>query len=235
MSIITWEDIHHGNNRGFKHHAHRSDYLRLRILNMYGGIYADFDMMMIRPIPDYYFEQQFVIAKQESTPWFWRSKSEYYGLCNAFMMSVQNSTFTQYLVDTYSTFRSYGHDEFWDEHSVRVPAHAVDTCSEWTATGKVHVAPSTPFFKFLWGDNTIYQKVDNMNTMNDLRTMFHESIFIHQWSSKHKSRDTESHEDMCQKNKKHALGGCCLLCVAILLLMSSLFFRQVHNVLRYEY
>lgn len=140
MVRIVWvnPDSNVFGRRCFQHHAHRSDYIRLRALNEYGGIYMDIDTLTINPIPSSILESSsFVIARQD-TP-------RGYGLCNAVMASTKNSSFSRIWLDNYRSFRSMGMDSHWDEHSVRLPLK-LSTCKN----AKVTILSPKAFFPFYW-------------------------------------------------------------------------------------
>ena len=96
-------------DRPLLHHAHKADILRLQILQQFGGTYIDSDVICIKP-----FEQIRHCG-------FWMAKQFDYGLCNATIGSEPNAPFIDLWIETYKTFRSKGWDQYWDEHSVKIP------------------------------------------------------------------------------------------------------------------
>lgn len=127
----------HGNT--LYHPAHKADVVRLRMLQETGGIYLDIDTICIKPLHEFY-TAQFAIGLQLAPPVYYghgplqklmksislKSLKPFrqtcvHGLCNAVLLSEKNSPFTGLWLDSYKTFRSKGHDEYWDEHSVKVP------------------------------------------------------------------------------------------------------------------
>ena len=121
---------------------------------------------------------------QDSGSYFWRKNVEHYGMCNAIMIAPPNSTFVDNLIDSYKSFRSYGHDEYWDEHSVRLPAQIYESCSY-----KDEVVPidSKRSLWPLWSEiKKLYERKSHMMTMHDLRTRwFPRTYFFHMWSSQY--------------------------------------------------
>ena len=122
-------------NRCLLHYAHRADVLRLRVLEEFGGVYLDTDVIALRPLP--LNTSRFLIPWQDSPAWSWRKGSLHYGMCNAVMASEPGSSAVRALLRNYGSFRSYGRDEFWDEHSVRLVAEVFERCDpparEWSA------------------------------------------------------------------------------------------------------
>lgn len=125
--------------RPLLHFAHKSDVLRLQMLQRYGGIYMDMDTICIKPF-DELLDHHFVIGseldapfvpknfrqqiKQDVKKWLGLEKkatTTVEGLCNAVMLSEPNSLFVNRWLKEYRSFRSQGHDKYWDEHSVQVP------------------------------------------------------------------------------------------------------------------
>jgi hypothetical protein len=95
------------------HPAHRADVVRLERLIGSGGIYLDADVFVHRSF-DHLLSNSTVLGKQVLD-------SVDFGLCNAVILSEPQSPFLRRWYSEYRTFRSRGRDEFWDEHSVRVP------------------------------------------------------------------------------------------------------------------
>ena len=75
-------------------YAHHADFVRLDALIEHGGIYADTDMIFLRPLPDELFENSFVIGREQDFP------DEISGemrpsLCNALLMSRPGAEFAR--------------------------------------------------------------------------------------------------------------------------------------------
>lgn len=116
------------------HVAHKADVIRLQALKEHGGIYLDLDTISVKPLNDL-LNHSFVIG-QELKPGYqpknWRQRLKLKlglkkveagatGLCNAVLLSEQNSEFVNRWLAEYKTFRSKGRDKYWNEHSVLVP------------------------------------------------------------------------------------------------------------------
>ncbi|MCY2994491.1 MAG: glycosyltransferase, partial [Planctomycetota bacterium] len=89
--------------RPLKHFAHRADVVRLRALLEQGGIYLDIDTLCVRPFTELR-TQACVLGKQ----------GRWYGLCNAVILSEPQGVFLSAWLDSFHTFRSVGHDAYWD-------------------------------------------------------------------------------------------------------------------------
>ena len=95
------------------HYAHRADIVRLENLLSKGGIYLDADVFVHRSF-DSLLGHSAVLGIQEGI----RGKP---GLCNAVILAEPNAPFLRRWHSEYRSFRSKGHDAYWDEHSVQVP------------------------------------------------------------------------------------------------------------------
>jgi len=144
------------------HVAHRADVLRLRKLIEYGGIYLDADVLVQRDFDDLLghsavLGQEMVCAQ--------------YGLGNAVILAEPQSPFLCRWLDGYRSFRSRGEDEFYIEHSVKLPfelagqypdeievlphtafywPHCNDSHLEWIFASTRKIAGDAPYANHLW-------------------------------------------------------------------------------------
>ena len=100
--------------REILHYAHRADIVRLQVLLQDGGIYLDCDVFVHRDFDDL-LDNSVVIGKEGKSP------DEVIGLCNAVILAEPGAPFLRRWYDEYRWFRSRGRDEFWNEHSVKLP------------------------------------------------------------------------------------------------------------------
>ena len=94
--------------------AHKSDVIRLQVLNEEGGIYADTDVIVVKPFTDL-LDNQFVMGQQ--------GPNGAEGLCPATMLGAPNSQFgTQWLAGFKDTFGGGPPGSpTWCTHSVNYP------------------------------------------------------------------------------------------------------------------
>lgn len=111
--------------------AHKSDIVRLQKLIDVGGIYLDIDTICIKPFTPL-LHHSFVMGQEGN-----------YGLCNAVMLSCRNASFPKAMLDTYKNFRSKGFDEYWNEHSVRIP---LQLSKKKQFKDHIHIEPEESFF-----------------------------------------------------------------------------------------
>lgn len=124
----------HGNQ--LLHVAHKADIIRLNALYSTGGVYLDIDTISIKPL-DEFRKFSFAIGQEVEPPieytrmqkvkkmikhrTFRPFKVNVAGLCNAVMLAERGAPFIEHWLDSYKSFRSKGHDQYWGEHSVLVP------------------------------------------------------------------------------------------------------------------
>ena len=122
--------------RPLLHVAHRADVFRLKLLIEMGGIYLDLDTICRRSF-DCLLNYECVMGHQ--------TKDEGYGLCNAVMLARPGSIFLKSWLDEYSSFRSSGLDQYWDEHSVRLPLKLAVTILK-SDPRRLRIEPQLSFF-----------------------------------------------------------------------------------------
>ncbi|KAG1474007.1 hypothetical protein G6F56_000620 [Rhizopus delemar] len=95
-------------DRPVSHYAHRADVVRLQVLEKYGGIYLDLDVISLKSV-DHLLNKEFIMAQE--------GVDGSVGLCNAMIMARPHSRFIQRWFATYATFDSSD----WNYHSVVLP------------------------------------------------------------------------------------------------------------------
>ena len=118
------------------HYAHESDFLRLDILIAEGGAYADMDTLFVRPFPDQWFTEAFVIGEENSP----QTEAEIIrpSLCNALMLAQPQSRFALLWRQRMNSV----FDGTWSRHSCVEAARVWQTIPEC-----VRVLPSVYFFR----------------------------------------------------------------------------------------
>ncbi|HEV2395502.1 MAG TPA: glycosyltransferase [Candidatus Sulfotelmatobacter sp.] len=96
-----------------KHAAHRADVIRLEKLLSLGGIYLDADVFVHRSF-DPLLGRRMVLGEE-------LVDGKAVGLCNAVILAEAQAPFLSRWYSEYRSFRSGGHDNYWDEHSVAIP------------------------------------------------------------------------------------------------------------------
>lgn len=115
------------------HGAHRADVVRLEKLLSVGGIYLDADVFVHSSF-DQLLAHPTVLGEE-------RVSGKVVGLCNAVILAEANAPFLKRWHSEYRWFRSKGHDNYWDEHSVRVPYELSKSFSDELA-----VLPHSAFY-----------------------------------------------------------------------------------------
>jgi SAM-dependent methyltransferase len=99
--------------RPIPHVAHKTDLLRLFVLQEHGGVYQDLDTFTVRSF-DSLLDHSFVMARE-------MVENKTVGLCNAVILSEPNHPFIANWIERFRHFRSVGRDQFWNESAVVWP------------------------------------------------------------------------------------------------------------------
>jgi SAM-dependent methyltransferase len=122
--------------RRLRHVAHQSDVVRLQKLIEFGGIYLDADVFVHRSFDDL-LENSTVLGQE--------GENGEYGMANAVILAEPNAPFLRRWLAEYKSFRSSGRDEYWNEHSVRLPVRLAQE-----HPGEITILPPNAFFWPLW-------------------------------------------------------------------------------------
>lgn len=147
------------------HPAHRSDVVRLEKLLYTGGIYLDADVFVHKTF-DCLLQHKTVLGEQQA--------NGITGLCNAVILAEPQAPFLERWRSSYVSFRSKGRDEYWDEHSVHVPAQLSKNNSD-----EITILPPSAFF---WptftpdGLSMIYESNSPLDSSNSYATHLWESL-----------------------------------------------------------
>jgi hypothetical protein len=119
------------------HPAHQADVARMEILYRNGGIYFDTDVLVLRPLTPL-LHHPTVMGREAGDR----------GLCPAVLMAERESPFIRMWLEGYDParsiwqgFRSKGHDEHWNEMSVRYPRMLAER-----HPSLIHLEPEESFF-----------------------------------------------------------------------------------------
>ena len=153
------------------HYAHQADVIRLQKLQKYGGIYLDIDTICLKSFQDLRV-YDFVIGIQGNN-----NNSEIYGLCNAIMLSKPECEFVIEWIDTYTTFRSKGRDEYWDEHSVLMPLKLA-----YKYSNKIKILDNNVFYNPLWYDIDKILFNDDID-IKQYKKIINNNYCIHLWDT----------------------------------------------------
>ncbi|CAF1273510.1 unnamed protein product [Rotaria sordida] len=117
------------------HHAHRTDIARLEILDKYGGIYLDLDVLILKSFSNlisnsYHVEAIFAWENQK-----------FHAICNAVIIAPKNSKFLRRIYQSYQSFNS----SCWGCHSILLTGQLANIYKN-----EVYILPSRAFFKPSW-------------------------------------------------------------------------------------
>lgn len=156
--------------------AHKSDVIRLQVLIEHGGIYADTDVIVMKPFTDL-LDNSFVMGHQA------QGGSE--GLCPATMLSEKDSAFAKsWLIGFKHAFKGGppGSDT-WCTHSVKLPAYLANTMQE-----HITIADHETFF---W---PLYHQ-EHMKVLFEKNLRFPNAYSHHLWESSGKQYLDEMTEE----------------------------------------
>lgn len=174
--------------RKLLHPAHKADVIRLRMLKEFGGVYLDMDTICVKPLREFY-NVSFAMGQQLSSPAYYGlvtkvvksislrtlgpfKKPRVHGLCNGVLFSEKDSLFITVWLDSYRTFRSRGVDEYWDEHSIKIPYQLSHRYPEM-------ITQFDPFFFHfpLWDS-------EGLSLLFEKKITFDKAYIHHIWESK---------------------------------------------------
>lgn len=118
-------------------YAHEADFIRLDILLAEGGIYADMDTLFIRPYPDEWLADRFVIG-EEYAP-LNAGQPMRASLCNAVMMARAGDPFAA----AWRSRMTQAFDGRWNSHSCSEAGRLWQLHPEW-----LRVLPSVYFYRY---------------------------------------------------------------------------------------
>ncbi|OBZ82650.1 hypothetical protein A0J61_09301 [Choanephora cucurbitarum] len=136
-------------DRPVSHYAHRADVVRLQVLQEYGGIYFDLDVISLKSL-DHLLNREFIMAQEGISRsnrinynyiTYLESLDGAVGLCNAMIMARPHSRFLQ---RWYATYASFDYND-WNYHSVILPGKLAPHFSK-----EITVLNHTSYFWPLW-------------------------------------------------------------------------------------
>lgn len=132
--------------------SHKSDVIRLKALQEYGGIYIDTDVIVLRPFDELMTGDEEVVLGVEQAEGTFHTPVEINGLCNAVIISKKNASFLNTWWDNYRTFRGrpFRGGGIWNYHSVKLPWTLAKNAS--ASNTPVTVLDHRSFFTPLWDD-----------------------------------------------------------------------------------
>jgi hypothetical protein len=134
---FRYRDTNIGNRYRYAHHA---DFIRLDVLNQYGGVYADLDTLFVNPYPARLFQEEFVLGREPDVfcPVRQQTRSS---LCNALILAKPNSRFGT----TFRESMEQALDGTWSNHSCQLASELAMQHPDW-----LHIEPQVSFYKYIW-------------------------------------------------------------------------------------
>ena len=162
-------------------YAHLADFARLQILLEEGGIYADMDTLFLRPLPEHWFDREFILG-QEKTP---LTANDGGSLCNAWIASAPGAEFgRQWLEGMHEAF-----DGTWSNHSTLLPYRI------WRQQPElVDVEPESAFYALDWTPRGINDLFLRLTPLPETAYSLH--LWNHLWFAKNRLDFSHFHEGL---------------------------------------
>jgi hypothetical protein len=151
MTLHRVAQVHEIHGNPITYRAHMADVIRLEMLQHFGGIYLDLDIVSLRPF-DPLLQHDFVMGMEPGT-----------GLCNAVILARADAAFLQMWREQYRSFDG----SRWNHHSVVLPWQMAQAHPQL-----IHVADKYAFFypthndpvhRYLWGERpTLWERVTRL-------------------------------------------------------------------------
>uniref|UniRef100_A0A7S0GQ75 P-type domain-containing protein n=1 Tax=Micromonas pusilla TaxID=38833 RepID=A0A7S0GQ75_MICPS len=161
LKLENIDDVYTMGGKPVDKFAHKADLVRLAALQMYGGIYIDLDVWVLRSFDDL-LSEEFVLGEE--------GPASSVGLSNAVIVAKKNSRFLSRWLNSYVTFDP----EKWNVHSIVLPRNlSRDHPDEITVLPHIHFAWP------LWDGHGI----TNLYIDHSCASL-NSSFAVHLWSSK---------------------------------------------------
>lgn len=163
-------------------YAHSSDFLRVQILLREGGLYADMDTLFVRPYPDAFFAQPFVMGHETVDP---HVTYQHGGgsLCNALFLAEPGAKFAAAWYERMEA----AFDGDWSRHSTFLPFELSHLHPSW-----IHIEPTTSFFHLDWTAEGIRNLFENSVELPESVYSLH--LWAHLWSNRRRTDVSHFHE-----------------------------------------
>jgi hypothetical protein len=149
-------------------YAHEADFVRLRALIDYGGIYADMDTLFVQPMPQHLYRHEFVLGEEPPLPGVDGVLRP--SLCNAVMLSRPGARFPMLWLER--MVRVF--DGTWSRHS------CVEAARLWSdMPERVHVVPRRYFYLHPPTREGLHMLLEELDL--DLHEVYSFHLWAHLW------------------------------------------------------
>ncbi|WP_371345669.1 glycosyltransferase [Ancylobacter sp. IITR112] len=149
-------------------YAHQSDFIRLRVLDEQGGIYADMDTLFLAPPPPELFDHSCVMGHERVDRA--AASAPEGSLCNALIMAEPGAPFIRHWIA-----RMPGaFDGSWSNHSTFLPYRLAREFPHL-----IHVEPESRFFALDWSRDGLAGLFEENRTLPPGATSLH--LWAHLW------------------------------------------------------
>lgn len=170
-------------------YAHIADIVRLEVLKKYGGIYADIDTLFVNPLPDIFFQRNFIMGHERVDRVSGAGNNAEGSLCNAWIASAKEAPFCDLWLNTINE----RFDGSWSAHSTFLPYTLSQQHPEL-----IHIEPERSFFYFDWssrGINRIFKSREK-----NLKGIYSIHLWSHLWWSPSRNNfSTFNHQRLTER------------------------------------
>ena len=180
-------------------YAHESDFLRLDILLVHGGVYADMDSFFVRAYPERWFKGGQPCLMAEELPVLDAQGVAVPSLCNAVIMAAPDAAFIRIWRDQMGE----AFDGSWSNHSCGLAAKL------WRENAApIQVLPATRCFEFPWtikGMQRLFEHDESAATF--IRNVYSIHLWAHLWWSETRVDFTRFHAGLITPERVIAGGN----------------------------
>jgi hypothetical protein len=175
LPTIAWNSQHtsppeHIFGQPLTHYAHKSDVVRLQVLQAHGGIYLDLDTLVARPF-DSIFVPFCALAQEWNLP-----QGRLEGLCNAVILAQPRASFISRWLDAYEFFHFDNTMATYAFFSVKMPLILARQNG-----ADITVLPPSYFFRY-WCDG------DSLAAIFEQDAPLGDSYSVHLWETQSRRR-----------------------------------------------
>ena len=164
-------------------YAHIADFVRLEKLVERGGIYADIDTIFVRPLPQHFFDRDFILGRE---PDIVNERGEIKSsLCNAWILSSKGSEFGRLWLSKMPEY----FDGSWSNHSTVLPAALSVDFPEL-----IHIEPQSSFYEFIWSKEGIAELFEKNVTVK--KNVYSIHLWAHLWWHRSRKDFSQFHQGM---------------------------------------
>lgn len=163
-------------------YAHEADFIRLDALIRYGGVYADMDTLFLRPYPESWYREEFLVG--EESPTLQRDAPIRPSLCNALMFAAPGSRFAR----AWRARMGQVFDGSWNRHS------CLEAGALWGPMSEtLRVVPEECFYPFRCTPQGLRSLLEESHPLPEATYSLH--LWAHLWWTRERTDFSAMHAD----------------------------------------